>query len=54
MASKEDLQTAARLNPDLYKEYVRLEKSTGQVMMMPTKRYGKLSLEEITGVKVCA
>jgi len=53
MASKEDLTTAARLNPGLYKRYVDLEKSTGQVMMMPTRRKGelvKLTLEQITGI----
>jgi 3'-phosphoadenosine 5'-phosphosulfate sulfotransferase (PAPS reductase)/FAD synthetase len=50
MASKHDLTRAAELNPTLYARYVGLEKSTGQVMMMPTngKRRG---LEEITGVK---
>lgn len=46
MASEEDLKTAARLattrpellnRPDLYLEYVRLEKTSGQVMIMPTK-----------------
>lgn len=53
MSSKEDLTTAARLNPGLYKSYVGLEKSTGQVMMMPTKKNGevvKLTLEQITGI----
>jgi DNA sulfur modification protein DndC len=59
MASEEDLKTAARLattrpellnRPDLYLEYVRLEKTSGQVMIMPTKKHGKRSLEDITGV----
>lgn len=50
MASKQDLTIAARLNPALYKKYVQLEKTTGQVMVMPGKRAGKLSLEQITGV----
>lgn len=50
MSNKEDLTTAAKLNPDLYKKYVSLEKTTGQVMMMPTKRHGRMTLEQITGV----
>jgi len=52
MANKEDLTTAARLNPELYRTYVELEQSTGQVMMMPSKKYGRLSLVDITGVKI--
>lgn len=51
MASQEDLTTAARLNPELYGRYVGLEQSTGQVMMMPTKRHGRRTLEDITGIK---
>lgn len=59
MSNKQDLTTAARLateqpellnDPDLYKKYVGLERSTGQVMMMPTKKNGRLTLEDITGV----
>lgn len=50
MSNKADLTTAARLNPSLYREYVELERSTGQVMMMPTKSKGRLTLEQITGV----
>lgn len=50
MASQHDLTTAAKLNPVLFKRYVDLEKSTGQVMMMPTKTHGRRTLEEITGV----
>jgi DNA sulfur modification protein DndC len=50
MASKQDLITAARLKPDLYKRYVDLEKSTGQVMMMPSKTKGRQTLEDITGI----
>lgn len=50
MSSKADLTTAARLNPKLYSRYVGLEKSTGQVMMMPTKYQGKQTLEQITGI----
>lgn len=59
MASKDDLKTAARLakerpellnDPHLYRKYVGLEKSTGQVMLMPSKTDGRRTLEEITGV----
>lgn len=53
MSSKDDLITAAKLNPKLYKRYVELEKTTGQVMIMPTRKNGellKLTLEQITGV----
>lgn len=50
MASKEDLTIAARHNPVLYKRYVELEMSTGQVMLMPSKKHGRLTLEQVTGV----
>jgi len=59
MASEEDLGTAARLatehpellnDPHLYRKYVGLERSTGQVMLMPSKTKGRRTLEEITGV----
>ena len=59
MASEEDLKTAARLaterpdllnDPHLYRKYVSLERSTGQVMLMPSKRQGRRTLEEVTGV----
>lgn len=50
MSSQADLTTAARLNPSLYAKYVGLEKSTGQVMMMPSKTHGRRSLEQITGI----
>lgn len=50
MSSRADLIVAARLNPTLYRRYVELERSTGQVMMMPTKRHGKQTLEQITGI----
>ena len=59
MASEQDLRTAARLaterpellnDPDLYVKYVGLERSTGQVMLMPSKTHGRRSLEQITGV----
>lgn len=59
MASKEDLTTAAKLatehpellnDPHLYRKYVGLERSTGQVMLMPTKLRGRQTLEQVTGV----
>ncbi len=50
MSSKADLTIAAQLNPVLYRKYVELEKSTGQVMLMPTKKHGRLTLEQVTGI----
>jgi len=50
MSSKEDLTTAAKLNPRLYSRYVNLEHSTGQVMLMPSKKRGRLTLEQVTGI----
>ena len=50
MSSRQDLTTAATLNPALYRTYVELERETGQVMIMPTKKSGRLTLEQITGV----
>ncbi len=50
MSNTADLKTAARLNPSLYRRYVSLEKSTGQVMIMPSKSQGKRTLEQITGI----
>ncbi|MES2910593.1 MAG: phosphoadenosine phosphosulfate reductase family protein [Pseudomonadota bacterium] len=60
MASQADLKTAARIaterpellnDPELYRKYVALERSTGQVMLMPTKKHGRQTLEDVTGVK---
>jgi DNA sulfur modification protein DndC len=50
MSSKADLTTAAKLNPELYAKYVALERSTGQVMLMPSKKNGRQTLEQVTGV----
>lgn len=52
MASKADLTTAARLNPELYRRYVELEHSTGQTMLMPDKKHGRKTLEQVTGIPV--
>ncbi|AYM76926.1 phosphoadenosine phosphosulfate reductase [Janthinobacterium agaricidamnosum] len=63
MASEADLRTAARLaterpellnDPHLYPKYVGLERSTGQVMMMPSKTKGRLTLEQITGISAAS
>lgn len=50
MSNKQDLIIAAKHNPVMYAKYVALEKSTGQVMLMPSKKHGRLSLEQVTGV----
>ncbi len=50
MASQQDLTTAARLNPTLYRRYVELEHATGRTMLMPSKTLGPRSLEQVTGI----
>lgn len=59
LASEADLKTAARLaterpellnDPHLYRKYVALERTTGQTMLMPTKKGGRRTLEQVTGV----
>lgn len=61
MASEEDLKTAARLaterpellnDPHLYRKYVGLERSTGQVMLMPSSTKGRRTLEQVTGITI--
>lgn len=47
MANQKDLQTAARLKPDLYRRYVELEKKIGHTMAMDGR-----GLEEVTGLKL--
>jgi len=37
-------------DPNVYRNYVALERSTGQVMMMPSKTHGRRNLQEITGI----
>ncbi len=46
-----DLQTAARLNPDLYARYVELEAEIGHTLLMPKKGCAPRGLEEVTGIK---
>lgn len=50
MASQQDMKTAARLNPQLYREFVLLEQEINQTFVMPTKKRGRVFLEEFTGV----
>jgi len=50
MASVSDLTLAATMNPELYKKYVMVERYTGKTMMMPDKKRGPRTLEEITGI----
>jgi len=47
MSSQEDLKTAARLNPDLYRTYVQTERRIGHTMNMAGR-----TLEEVTGVYI--
>lgn len=47
MGSKKDLQTAAKLVPDMYAAYVALEKEVNHTMNMTGR-----GLEEVTGIKV--
>lgn len=49
MASSQDLRTVALLYPELYAEYVALEREIGHTLMMPKKGVA-LGLESITGV----
>lgn len=45
LASRQDLRTAARLRPNLYREYVETEKRIGHTLSMTGR-----GLEEITGI----
>lgn len=47
MASEDDLCTAAKLRPDLLEKYDYFERTTGQVMIMPSKSKGKRTLKQI-------
>jgi len=49
MASMHDLRTAALLYPELYAEYVALEREIGHTLVMPKKGVVR-GLEEITGI----
>lgn len=50
MGNKADLTAAAKLNPELYAQYVAKEKEIGKTMFMRKK--APVGLEEITGVMV--
>lgn len=52
MSSRDDLITAAKLNPSLYARYVEMEKRIGHTMTMPKKDEKPRGLEEVTGIKV--
>jgi DNA sulfur modification protein DndC len=54
MSSTADLRTAARLNPQLYRRYVELERHIGFTMMMPPKGQEPRYLEQITGIQAAA
>lgn len=50
MASRQDLTTAARLQPALFARVVATEKRIGHTLMMPAQGKAPLGLEEITGI----
>lgn len=52
MSSRQDLITAAKLNPGLYREYVALEKKIDHTFLMPRKGQAPQGLESITGITV--
>lgn len=54
MASRQDLATAARLNPELYRRYCVTERRLGQTFLMPTKSRGRQTLEDVTGIPATA
>ena len=52
MASKSDLQAAARLNPEMLEQYAALEQEIGQSFVMPKKGQSPVFLKEYLGVVV--
>lgn len=50
MALRQDLITAARLKPGLYRRYVQLERQLGVSMLMPAKNRPPRFLEDVTGI----
>jgi 3'-phosphoadenosine 5'-phosphosulfate sulfotransferase (PAPS reductase)/FAD synthetase len=52
MSSRDDLITAAKLNPELYARVVETENRIGHTMTMPRKGEEPRTLEEITGIKI--
>lgn len=47
MASKDDLRTAAWLNPELAQRYMDTERRLNHTLLMPSKKHGQLFLEDI-------
>lgn len=47
LASQADLRTAARLNPELYKKYLDLEREVDHTMVMPAKGKERRYLNEV-------
>lgn len=47
MSSEQDLYTASKLNPVLFKRYVDLERQIDNTMMMPSKSKGRRFLDKI-------
>jgi len=47
MSSDQDLHTASKLNPKLFKKYLELERSIDNTMMMPSKSKGRRFLDQI-------
>lgn len=52
MSSQADIETAAKLNPTLYKAYVSLEIEVSHTMMMPRKGQQPKALNLIAGVEI--
>ncbi len=50
LACKSDLRLSAKLNPDLYRTYVNLERKIGHTFAQPRKGQPTVFLEEITGI----
>lgn len=50
-AKDSDLRISAQHNPELFAEYVAMEKKTGFTLIMPRKGHEPRGLEEITGIK---
>ena len=49
MASKQDLKTAASLQPGLFAKYVQMEQKIDHTFIMPTKKNGRQFLQEAIG-----
>lgn len=50
MASRQDLATAARLRPGLYRRYVETEGRLDQTLLMPVGKGERRGLEAVTGI----